>query len=286
MLLDPAQIVPNAALTAATLAVIWVGKPLVAFGLLLALKAPVRTALSVGLAIGQIGEFSFILAALGRQIGVLPERATQALVAASIISITVSPFLFRLVDPLARFLEARGVGRGEARKAEGDPPAHGRHAILVGHGPVGRTLARLLRENGVRPVIIEQNEATVATLAQSGVQAIHGDAADPAVLERAGVRQAGSLVFAASGSPGRVVEAARTLNPALLILARTTYASEVGSMREAGANVVVSAEGEVALAMTERLLQQLGAEGDQVDRARDRVRTELGGDPPAPDGAH
>jgi CPA2 family monovalent cation:H+ antiporter-2 len=102
MLLDPGQILPNAKLIAATLGLILVVKPLVTIGVALALRSGLDTALTVGAALSQIGEFSFILAALGRRLGVLPPEATQTLVAASILSITINPLLFRAATRAAR----------------------------------------------------------------------------------------------------------------------------------------------------------------------------------------
>jgi len=273
MLLDPTQLAANAGLTALTLAVILVGKPLAAFLVVLVLQYPVKTAVSVALALAQIGELSFILVALARRLDLLPERATQALVAAAIISITLNPLLFRLVDPLSQRL-SKWLSRNEPAGAP-PPHLHGPRAIVVGYGPVGRTLAKLLREQGLAPTIIELNHETVADLTGSGTHAIYGDASQPEILESAGAREAFALVFAASGSPDAVIRAAKELNPKLLLLTRTTYVREITALKAAGADLVVCAEGEVAFAMAERLLGQLGATGEQLDRARDRIRTEL-----------
>jgi CPA2 family monovalent cation:H+ antiporter-2 len=280
MLFDPSQFVANLGLTAGTLAVVLVGKPLAALLVVLVLRHPVKTALSVAFALAQIGEFSFILATLGRQMGLLPERAIQAIVAAAIISITLNPLLFRLVEPAARWLSARSSPRsGEAHESKPRTYEMASRAIVVGYGPVGRTLAKLLRENELEPTIIELNHETVQALQGEGVRAVYGDASQPEILERAGVKEAGSLIFAASGSQAdAVIRAAKELNPALLILARATYLREAVALKQAGAPVVVSAEAEVALAMTEHLLVQLGATGEQLDRARVRVRSELGGE--------
>jgi CPA2 family monovalent cation:H+ antiporter-2 len=281
MLLDPSALAANAGLTALTLAVILIGKPLAALAVVLVLRHPAKTAVSVALALAQIGEFSFILVALGRRLDLLPERATQALVAAAIVSITLNPLLFRLVDPVARRLSS-WMARGAAERESGiesespHPPSEGGfRAIVIGYGPVGRTLARLLREQGLSPTIVELNHETVVSLKESGVRAIHGDAETPEILEAAGAREAFALVFAASGSPDAVIRAAKDINPSLLILTRASYIREVSALKEAGADVVVSAEGEVAFAMAERLLTELGATGEQVDRARDRIRAEL-----------
>ncbi|HEY8428255.1 MAG TPA: cation:proton antiporter, partial [Sandaracinaceae bacterium] len=97
MLLDPSALVDHAALTAATLAIVVLGKPLAAVAVVLALRYPLRTALRVAVALAQIGEFSFILAQLGLGLEVLPAEAMPALVAASIVSITLNPFLYRAV---------------------------------------------------------------------------------------------------------------------------------------------------------------------------------------------
>jgi monovalent cation:H+ antiporter-2, CPA2 family len=276
MLLDPAAIPRNAGLVAATLAVILVGKPLAALAVVLALRGPARTAAVVSIALAQIGEFSFIVAALGRSLGVLPEPATQALVVASIVSITLNPLLFRLVEPATRWLSVRLPPRAPPGQLAPKRTDAEHRAIVVGYGPVGRTLTRLLRENGIEPTVVELNHETVRALGHDGIQAVYGDASQREILERAGIRGAFGLVFAASGDPEPVLRAAKELNPKIMILARITYVRQAAALRKAGAHTV-SAEGEVALGMTERLLRQLGATGDQLDRARDRVRSEIAG---------
>jgi CPA2 family monovalent cation:H+ antiporter-2 len=275
MLFDPAAVVPNLALTAATVALVLVVTPLVTVVATLALGGSAKTAVSVALGLGQIGEFSFILAALGRQHRLLPESATQSLVATSMLTITLSPLAFRLAPRLTRLLETHLRSPRDNIASRQTAPEPGYRAIVVGHGPVGRTLTQLLIENEIEPTVIELNHETVRELRARGIHAIHGDASQRAVLEDAGVASAGSLVFAASGSPDAVIRQARELNPAITILARTTYVGEVAMLKSAGAHTIVSAEAEVALAMAEHLLGSLGATAEQLDRERDRVRAEL-----------
>jgi monovalent cation:H+ antiporter-2, CPA2 family len=275
MLFDPSRLMEHAGLTAATLAIILFGKPLAALIVVLLLRYPVRTGVSVAVALAQIGEFSFILAALGRQLGVLPEHAMQALVAASIVSITLNPLLFKLVEPASNWLSRHLSRADEAlpKSAERRHPSH--RAIVIGYGPVGRIVVTLLRENGLEPTVVELNHETVNGLRTAGVSAVYGDASQLEVLEKAGIRASGTLVFTAPGSPIGVIRAARELNPEIRILARTAYLTEARSLREAGAHSVVAAEAEVALGMTVRVLEELGATADQLDRARDRVRLGL-----------
>ena len=287
MLLDPTQIVESLPLTLATLGAIWIAKPLVALFVMLALRRSASTATHVALGLGQIGEFSFVVASLGAQLGVLPARASQSLVAASVVSITVNPLLLGLAAPISRALGRWLRPRGEAREL--GPPAKepGYRVIVVGYGPVGQSLTRLLSENGLEPTVVELNHETVASLRARGIEAVYGDASQREILERAGVATAGSILCTSSSPPGAVIQMAKHLNPALVVLSRANYLREVPALTLAGATEVVSAEGEVALAMVERLLTRLGATGEQLDRERDRVRREVaamtsGTKPPSP----
>jgi CPA2 family monovalent cation:H+ antiporter-2 len=274
MLLDPHQIVERLPLTVATLAVVWTAKPLVAFVLVRAMRYPPRTAIALALGLGQIGEFSFLLAGLGGRLGVLPSEATQSLVAVAIVSITLNPILLRLVGPMSTWLGARA----EAEEGITPSPVEPQYrAIIVGYGPIGRSLAALLVENGIEPTIIELNHETVAALRERNVKAVYGDASQREILERAGVAGAGSLVHTASGPSAPVIECARAMNPSLRILTRASHQRDVPSLEKAGADHVVSSEVEVALAMTERILEGLGATADQLDRERDRVRARVEG---------
>ncbi|HWO13091.1 MAG TPA: cation:proton antiporter [Polyangiaceae bacterium] len=275
MLFDPLSLPENVGLIAATLAVILIGKPLAALVVVLVLRGPPRTAVSAALALAQIGEFSFILAALGRQLEILPQQATQVMVAASIISITLNPLLFKLVDPVSLWLLARlpGAKDPDAGPLGAADPEH--RAVVVGYGPVGKLVVELLRENGLEAMVIELNHETVNRLRDAGIPAIYGDASQSEILERAGARVSGSLVFTAPSEPHAVIRAAKELNPELRILTRATYLKQAGELAQAGAEVVVTAEAEVALGMTLRVLEQLGATADQRDRARDRIRLGL-----------
>jgi monovalent cation:H+ antiporter-2, CPA2 family len=273
MLLDPARLSENASLIAATFAVVVLGKSIVAFAVVRLLRHPAKTALSVAMALAQIGEFSFIVGSAGSSLGVLPERANQALVAVAILSITLNPVLYRLVEPIARRLPPPASHQA----ASPPPPLDASHrAIVVGYGPVGRTVTRLLKADGIVPTVIELNHETVNALTRQGIAAIHGDAQQLEILEQAGIDRASSLIFAASGTPPEaVVRAAKELNPRLRILARASYLRETQAARTAGADVVVVAEAEVALAMAEHLLRELGATAEQLDRARESLRDEL-----------
>jgi K+:H+ antiporter len=270
MLLDPGALLEHPGLVLGAIAIVLIGKSLAAFAVVRLLRYPVGTALLVALALAQIGEFSFILAALGRQLSILPVTATNVLVATSVVSITLNPVIFRLLQPLKKWL-----AQAPSPPAEGEhPPSRDRErAIVVGYGHVGQTVSQLLIDHQIEPTIVELNHTTVASLGEQGIRAVYGDASQQSVLEAAGVLSATSLIFAASGTPPEeVIQTAKRINPRLEILTRSTYLSERLASRKAGADVVVVAEAEVAFAMAEHLLRRLGATPEQIDRARDDLR--------------
>jgi len=286
MLLDPAYLLQALGLLSSTPAIVVIGKPLVAAVVVMLLGYPLSAALTVGATLGQIGEFSFIVAALGRDLGILSADAMNTMVAVSIVSIVVNPLIFRALPLVQRWLSAvpmlAGVasagGAGEAHPETGLPARSAHRAVLVGYGPTGRTLTRLLAANGLEPCVIEMNIDTVRSLRDEGIGAVYGDATRKQTLEAAGAAAAQSLILTADVANAReVIRLARALNPRVQVLARTAYLRDLDAIRKAGADAVFSGEGEVALALTEAILHRLGATPEQVDRERDRVHQELFG---------
>src|SRR5262249_53858203 len=157
----------------------------------------------------------------------------------------------------------------------------GHRAVVVGYGPVGQTVTRLLRENNIQPTIIELNLDVVRRLRDEGIRAVYGDAGHRETLKDAGMDKAGHLVLSAAGmrDSKEIIRRARELNRSVRILARSAYVRELPALRGAGAEAVFSAEGEVALAFTEAILRRLGATAEQIDRERARVHAELLGGP-------
>lgn len=286
MLVDFRVLVQSPWMVLATMAIVLVGKPVAALGLVLLMKYPFRVALSVAVALAQIGEFSFILATMGRRLHILPEGASNIIVVTAILSITLNPLLYGLIDPieawmrrqswLARFIRSRAPVESTAAS----PPrrATGRHrAVVVGYGPVGRTVARLMRENDIEPTIVELNLETVQRLRSEGMQAVYGDASHPETLKEAGVPDAAVLILSSSSvrAAQELVREARQMNPKLRVIARTAYLREQPELRVAGAHEVFAGEGEVALSMTEHILREFGATSEQIERERERIRSEL-----------
>jgi CPA2 family monovalent cation:H+ antiporter-2 len=287
MLFDPQHLLREPALAAAAIAIVMLGKPAAAMMIILPLGYGLRIALRVATALAQVGEFSFMLTVLGDQLGVLPKGATDAVVAAAILSITLNPVLYNALPSLERrlartrlrkFLEPRAGKAIAAADGASPQPENGQlRAIIVGYGPVGQTVSRLLSDHDFAPTVIELNIDTVRRLQQQGIRAVYGDAAQPEVLRQAGTATADTLVISAPGtdeSP-EIIRAAREINPQIQVLARSLFLSQAGALRTAGADLAFSGEAEVAMAMVNAILQRVGATPEQMDQERERARDTL-----------
>jgi CPA2 family monovalent cation:H+ antiporter-2 len=290
MLLDVEALVDAPWLLAGALAVVLVANPLVAFAVMWLSRQSFKTSLLVAVALAQIGEFSFILSTIGRELGLLTVEATNVVVAASIISIIANPMLYSIIEPVARWVSSRprlcrvverpammhDSAGARIRRAEGR--AH--RAVLIGYGPTGRTVARMLKENGIEPTVIEINIETVRELREHGADVVYGDATRPETLVEAGIETADNLILTSAGMANseEVIRAARDANPRVRVLARASYLRDLPNLRRAGADTVFTGEGEVALAFVEEMLERLGATAEQIDRERDRAHHDLFGD--------
>ena len=290
MLLPPGYLLEAPGLIFATLAIVMLGKPLIALAVVRLLGYPFKVAVSIAVALAQIGEFSFILSSMGTDLGILPREAADTLVAVAIVSIVLNPILYRAIPRIEKWIAAHPTIRRLL-----DPPLADamtmtptlamdkrRRAIVVGYGPTGRTVVRLLRDNGIEPIVVELNLETVRHLRHEGIQAIYGDAMHRDTLEAAAASHADTLVLTSAGmsSAAEAIRMAREMNPTVQVLARAQYLRDLPALLHAGADQVFTGEGEVALALTESVLDRLGATAEQIDRERDRAHRELFGKDP------
>jgi len=268
MLFDPRVLVEHPLQVLAVLAIILFGKSLAAFVLVLVLRYPLNTALTVSASLAQIGEFSFILAALGMSLGLLPELGQNLILAGAIVSIAVNPVMFKAIAPLERWVRARSA---HARRMERSPdplaelPANVTHerltdqVVLVGYGRVGRRIAEELTRQGVHFVVAEQNREMVEELRRRDQPAVAGNAAEPAVLIQAHIARAAMLVIATPDTfhVRAMIETAKVLNPGIKVLVRTHNEEEARLLREETGGTVLVGEHELARSMTRHVLEGL-----------------------------
>ncbi len=271
MLFDPTVLVREPLRVLLVVAIIVLGKSLAAAALVLALRYPLSTALSVSASLAQIGEFSFILAGLGMSLGLLPQEGYSLVLAGALISIALNPLVFSAIDPLMRWLSSRSrLARELARRD--DPLAElplsteqrylSNQVVLVGYGRVGEQVADALRAQGLPFVVAEENREVVERLRAAGQAAVFGDAGSPETLVQAHIAQARMLVVTAPDAPAarRMIETARTLNPAIEVVVRSHNPEEAAMLRRDTGAAVLVGETELARAMAQRVLQGLRSE--------------------------
>jgi CPA2 family monovalent cation:H+ antiporter-2 len=255
MLFDPSIIVRQTWPLLATLVVILVISPLVAYAIVRFYQYSIGTALTISASIAQIGEFSFILAGLGVTIGVLSPEARDLILAGALISILVNPACFMLADRLRPWLErneASGpevVPQSEVAPPEIKPTLLEDHVVLVGYGRVGRRIGNELLHLGATLFVIDENDVVAAELNAAGTEAIAANGVTS--LKAANLDKARCLLVAVPENfeAGQIVEQARAISPDLLIFARGHSEAEKAHLESCGASAVVLGEEEIASAM-------------------------------------
>lgn len=267
MLVDPGVIAHALPTFALIVALIVVVKGLLSSGIMLVLRYPARTALLAGAGIAQAGEFSFLLARIGRDANVLSAERFTLILAACAVSIIVAPALFPLAERLAGRFEERWIGRPVLSSDAIASPLYREHVVVCGHGRVGSTVTRILREWDIPVVVIEENREIVKQLQADQCAAIYGNAANPYVLDAAGVRRARGIVVALPDAldARRVVDEARAKQPDADIIGRAHSEAEQAFLMLHGATEVVIAEEELALEMVHHTLHRYGADDAAID---------------------
>jgi CPA2 family monovalent cation:H+ antiporter-2 len=241
-----------------------------------------RVAVVVGLSVAQVGEFSLVLAQVGRSLELLEGAVFQIFLGAAILSMLVTPFLIETAPRLALRLPALPTPslwrRTRLTAVETEAPAAeaSGHVIVVGYGVNGSNVSRVLRSTGIPFVVLELNGGAVAEGQARGHPVVFGDATRAGILESHGITRARMLVvgIADHAATRRIVQVARTVNPALHILVRTRAVSEVDELRRLGADEVIPEEFETSIEITNRVLQQFHTPRNVIRAQRRILRDE------------
>lgn len=269
MLFDP-HILLNAPMQVLEVAaIILLANPIIAMVLVLLFRYPLNTALTVGVGLAQIGEFSFILANMSVEMGLLSSEGQNLILAGALVSIALNSFLFSSIEPalawireksaLARRLEVRDDPLTALPMSVEEKFLSGQ-VVLVGYGRVGRRIGEALAARNIPFVVAEQNREIVEQLRAKNIPAVSGDATDPVVLVQAHVTHAGMLVIATPDTFNvrKIIEIAKTLNPTIEIVLRTHSDEEAELLETEKVGKVFMAEHMLALSMTSHILGRLG----------------------------
>ena len=283
MLLDPTYLIANPLPVLAIVILIVIAQPVAAFLIVVLFGYRTRVALTVAAALGQIGEFSFILGTLGLALGLLEEEGFQLVVAGALLSIAINPVLYALIEPLDRRLRNHPLLVALNRRRIGELATIGEeqraslvnHAIICGYGRVGRLIGPALERRGFKYAVITQQRDEVDRLRSAGVIAIYGDAAQAEVLEMAGVRSA-RVVIVATSEPNEtrlIVERVHELDAGVDIVVRTHSDSEAARLRAFGGRVqAVNAERELAVQMARYALRRFGLSSAEAEAIAQGLR--------------
>jgi CPA2 family monovalent cation:H+ antiporter-2 len=267
MLVDPAVVLQALPAFALIVALIVLAKGALSSGIILALRYPARTGLLAGAGIAQAGEFSFLLARIGRDADVLNADRFTLILGACTASIIVGPALFPLLERVAVRLESRWVNRPSYSTDAIASTIFWDHIVICGYGRVGSVAARVLREWGIPVVVVEQNRNIVNDLRAAGYPVVFGNAANPHVLGAAGIRRAQGIVVALPDplDARRVLDQVRRERTDADIIVRAHSDAEQATLLARGATEVVIAEEELALEMVHHMLHRHGADDAAID---------------------
>ena len=274
MLIDPAILLEHPGRVAATVGVIWLGNAVASSVLMVLLRHSLRASLRLGASLGQIGEFSFILAGLGVSIGVLSEEGRSLILAGALVTIVLNPLLFRAMDALGVVIAGqpglldRLERQREPRMMATDVYAAMRpdHAILVGYGRVGRTIGDALHRAGIAFVAVEGERRVVEAMRTLGVPVIYGDATQSAVFSQTNPERAKLLVIATPDpyQARHIITMARARNPDIAIIVRTHSDEQQALFERLGAKALMG-ERELSYGMAYESLRMLGCDDDRAD---------------------
>jgi CPA2 family monovalent cation:H+ antiporter-2 len=257
-------------------ALIVVGKTVLAFAAIKALGRTPRVALMAALGIAQIGEFSFVLLKVGAEAGLLEGAAYQTFLAASILTMLATPFLIALAPALG-YQVGRWTGIADTPDtgAAELPPVSG-HVIIAGYGLNGRNLARVLRAAGIPYRIIELNIESIRAGRKQGEPILYGDGTRREVLHAARIEAARVLVVAISDATAtrRIAALAREMNPNLHIIVRTHFVSEMNGLYALGVQQVIPEEFETSLEIFARVLREYGLSRQYIQQQVEMIRCE------------
>ena len=278
MLMDIGYFVQHPDLILAVFVGFMLMKAVIAGGITALLGAPIRTSILVGIALSQIGEFSFLLLKTGLDRNILTNSLYNLLLSASVLTMLATSFMISLspffAESVLRLPLSRKLRDGHYRALNSSTPVRKEHLIIIGYGLNGRNVALAAKESGIPYVIIEMNPDVVIGEQKKGEQIVYGDATHEAVIGHAGVRSARVVVLAINdpAATRRITEMIRQINPNVYLIVRTRYIKEMESLYRLGADEVIPEEFETSIEIFSRVLDRYLIPKDSIEQLVTRIR--------------
>jgi len=278
MLLDVGSMLRNPLIVLLAVVLILVIKFAAGTLVTLVLGSPLRIGVLVGVALSQIGEFSFVLSKEGMNLGLYSGSDYQIFLASSIITMIFTPFMIQGSAKFSEYFErlpiSSKIKTGRFHEDVFETKELTNHVIVVGFGLNGRNITKVLSASGIPFVVLEINPETVRVEKKRGVPISYGDASKETMLTHLGIKTARCVVIAISDASAtrRIVELSRKLNPTVYIIARTRYTSELNPLYSLGANDVIPEEFETSIEIISRVLHNFFIPANEIEKHISEVR--------------
>ncbi len=286
MLLDINYLLDNLPILVLATIVLIVLKSIAGVVVNLILGAPLRTTILTGLALSQVGEFSFVLSSLGMGYSLLTEEIYQAFLAVSILTMGATPFLitasYKPTDFIVRKASettfgmklVNGFCSSSLQEMTDIEPEIKDHIIVVGLGFSGKTISKAAKTAGIPYIIIESDPETVKQEKMKGENIQYGDAVLGAVLEHAGIKNARVLVIGISDEAAtrRIVKKAKELNPNVCIITRVRDLQEMKYLNTLGADEIIPEEYETSIEIFFRILKKYLVPQEDIEKLVNDLR--------------
>ncbi|MCX7981388.1 MAG: cation:proton antiporter [Syntrophales bacterium] len=257
-----------------------VAKSAIAALVVLAMGHSLRMALLVGLALGQVGEFSFVLANSARTYGILGSDIHQMFLGVSVLTMAMTPFVIEhssaFVDVMMKLPLPKRIKRGVYPVRRSEKKERKDHLIIIGYGFNGRNLAKAARRAQIPYVVIEMNPTVVKEERKRGEEIYYGDATQEAILLHAGIRSARAVAVVINdpAAARRITHAVRRLNEKAYLLVRTRYLTEIKPLQDLGADDVIPEEYETSVAIFSRILEKYLLPREEIERMVNDIRSD------------
>jgi len=281
MLIDPVFLWQNLELILGLVLVVLLGKFLIVTPIVKIFGYPWRTAVTAGIGLAQIGEFSFVLASEGQNMGIVSREVYLLILGTTAVTLVVTPFLLSAVPQLFDWIqEQRGENIGKEPTSSdlvASPvlPLLREHVVICGYGTTGQNLVRILQERQYPVVVIDHSEAATQKLREANIPYVYGNAASLHILEKAGVDQAKSMVVLLPDAMSMRLTLKRSLdlNPELDVVVRSRHDRDIEMLYQLGATEVVQPQFEASLEVASHLLTSIGVSRSIIWQEMERIRS-------------
>lgn len=279
MLIDPGFIWNNLELILGLVALVFIGKFLIITPLVRLFGYSLKTSLIVGLGLAQIGEFSFVLASKGQELGLVSRRVYLLLLGTTAVTLVLTPFVLRLVPKLFDWMDTipwlkQLLDGADQPLGQSEQLPSRNHVVVCGYGRVGRNIVQLLQTYKQPVVVVEQSEQRIQQLREANIAYVYGNAASLHVLESAGVTQARGLAITLPDpmSTRLCLKRSLELAPDLDTVVRANQEKDLELLYQLGAREVVQPEFETSIELSAHLLTGLGVPLPVIQREVQQLR--------------